>query len=65
MTSDILRDRGRFDTHRRGGGTVTADAEAGVVWSQIKKDWQRQKLEETRNGFSSVASGGSTALLTS
>lgn len=40
--------RGRPDTHRRGRGSATMDAETGVIQLQATESSSHQKLEEAR-----------------
>ena len=48
-------------TARRGGSSVTAEAETGVLWSQAR-EWQQPAAG--KDGLSPSDSGGSMALLT-
>lgn len=43
---------------------MAMEVEIEVMWPKAKECQQLQELEETRNGFSSTASGRSTALMT-
>lgn len=46
-------------------GKVKIEAEIGVMWPQVRKASNHQKIKEARSGLFPRASGGSMALLTS
>lgn len=52
-------------TEEEKGGSVTVEAEIGVMWLQARGYCSHQKLEEARDRFFPSGYGGSPALPTS